>query len=110
MKIWKKHNNKDYKSFLLELISIKALDGKNSAGLWEDLKLTMEYIRDNIAEDSFHLYDPGNSNNDVVAAMDSFKRQSLKAEMDAMLRNIESNEEVFLPFYFPKNKNMRKGR
>lgn len=108
LKIWKKHNNKDYKSFLLELISIRALDGKNSAGLWEDLKLTMEYIRDNIAEDSFHLYDPGNSNNDVVAAMDSFKRQSLKAEMDAMLRNIESNEEVFLPFYFPKNKKYEK--
>ena len=63
----------------------------------------MEYIRDNIAEDSFHLYDPGNSNNDVVAAMDSFKRQSLKSEMDTMLRNIESNEDVFLPFYFPKN-------
>ena len=103
LKIWKKHKEKDYKSFLLELISIKALDGKSSAGLWEDLKLTMEYIRDNIAEDSFHLYDPGNSNNDVVAAMDSFKRQSLKSEMDTMLRNIESNEDVFLPFYFPKN-------
>ena len=103
LKIWKKHKEKDYKSFLLELISIKALDGKSSAGLWEDLKLTMEYIRDNITEDSFHLYDPGNSNNDVVAAMDSFKRQSLKSEMDTMLRNIESNEDVFLPFYFPKN-------
>ena len=63
----------------------------------------MEYVRDNINEDSFHLYDPGNGNNDVVAAMDSFKRQSLKSEMDTMLRNIESNEDVFLPFYFPKN-------
>ena len=103
LKIWKKHKGKDYKSFLLELISIKALDGKKSAGLWEDLKLTMGYIRDNIAEDSFHLYDPGNGNNDVVAAMDSNKRQSLKSEMDTMLRNIESNDETFLPYYFPKN-------
>lgn len=103
LKIWKKHKEKDYKSFLLELITIKALDGKKTAGLWEDLKATMEYIRDNITEDSFHLYDPGNGNNDVVAAMDSFKRQSLKGEMDNMLRNIESSDETYLPYYFPKN-------
>lgn len=103
LKIWKKHKDKDYKSFLLELISIKALDEKEPAGLWEDLKATMKYIRDNIAEDSFHLYDPGNGNNDVVAAMDSYKRLSLKSEMDTMLRNIETNEETFLPYYFPTN-------
>lgn len=103
LKIWKKHKDKDYKSFLLELISIKALDGKKSARLWEDLKTTMEYIRDNVAEDSFHLYDPGNGNNDVVAAMDSFKRQSLKTEMSIMLTNIDTNAEYYLPYYFPKN-------
>ena len=55
LKIWKKHKDKDYKSFLLELITIKALNGKDSGGLWEDLKVTMEYIRDNITKDSFHL-------------------------------------------------------
>lgn len=58
LKIWKKHKDKDYKSFLLELITIKALNGKDSGGLWEDLKATMQYIRDNITKDSFHLYDP----------------------------------------------------
>ena len=103
LKIWKKHKEKEYKSFLLELICIKALDGKKSVSLWDDLKTAMEYIRDNVAEDSFHLYDPGNGSNDVVAAMDSYKRQSLKNDMDIMLRNIETNEEVYLPFYFPKN-------
>ena len=103
LKIWKKHKDKDYKSFLLELITIKALNGKESLGIWEDLKATMEYIRDNITKDSFHLYDPGNRNNDIVASMDSFKRQSLKNDMETMLTNIESNEDVFLPFYFPKN-------
>lgn len=103
LKIWKKHNGEDYKSFLLELICIKALDGKESAGLWEDLKTAMGYIRDNIAEDSFHLYDPGNGNNDVVAAMDSLKRQSLKDKMDIMLKNIEADEDSYLPYYFPKN-------
>ena len=103
LKIWKKHKGKEYKSFLLELICIKALDGKASGSLWDDLKTAMEYVRDNINEDSFHLYDPGNGNNDVVAAMDSYKRYSLKSDMDTMLRNIEVNEEVYLPFYFPKN-------
>ena len=103
LKIWKKHKDKDYKSFLLELITIKALNGKDSCGLWEDLKTTMEYIRDNITKDSFHLKDPGNGNNDVVASMDSYKRQSLKSDMDNMLRNIEANDETFLPYYFPKN-------
>lgn len=103
LKIWKKHKDKDYKSFLLELITIKALNGKESLGLWEDLKTAMEYIRDNITKDSFHLYDPGNGNNDIVASMDSFKRQSLKNDMETMLTNIESNEDIFLPFYFPKN-------
>lgn len=63
----------------------------------------MGYIRDNIAEDSFHLYDPGNGNNDVVAAMDSVKRKSLKNKMDIMLKNIEANEDFYLPYYFPKN-------
>lgn len=108
LKIWKKHKDKDYKSFLLELISIKALDGKKSAGLWEDLKTTMEYIRDNIAENSFHLYDPGNGNNDVVAAMDSYKRQYLKNDMDIILRNIESNDEIYLPYYFPKTRSLKR--
>ena len=85
------------------MITIKALNGKDTGGLWEDLKTTMEYIRDNITKDSFHLYDPGNGNNDVVASMDSYKRQSLKSDMDNMLRNIETNDETFLPYYFPKN-------
>ncbi len=46
LKIWKKNHNKDYKSFMLELFSIKALKGYSGANdLWEKLKYTMEYIR-----------------------------------------------------------------
>lgn len=104
LKIWKKHHNKDYKSFMLELFCIKALEsytGKNE--IWERLKYTMEYIRDNVEKETFYLTDPGNSSNNVLSTMDSFKRTSLKNEMVNMLSNIETNDSYFLPYYFPKN-------
>lgn len=104
LKIWKKHHSKDYKSFMLELFCIKALEsytGKNE--IWERLKYTMEYIRDNVEKETFCLTDPGNSSNNVLSTMDSFKRTSLKNEMVNMLSNIEANDSCFLPYYFPKN-------
>lgn len=103
LKIWKKHHNKKYKSFVIELITIRALEGFTSEdGLWGRLKHTMEYIRDNVAEDGFHLYDPGNSNNDVIASMSNDLRTSLKNDMANMLINIEAND-LYLPYYFPLN-------
>lgn len=103
LKIWKKRNNKKYKSFVIELITIRALDEFSSEeGLWGRLKHTMEYIRDNVAEDSFHLYDPGNSNNDVITSMDKALRISLKMDMSDMLNNIESDDS-YLSYYFPLN-------
>lgn len=103
LKIWKKRHDKNYKSFVIELITIRALDGfTTDEGLWGRLKHTMEYIRDNVAEESFHLYDPGNCNNDVIAAMDNQLRTSLKNDMTNMLNNIEAND-TYLPIYFPVN-------
>lgn len=56
LKIWKKQKDKKYKSFVIELAVIRALDGYNGdMGLWPRLKYTMEYLRDHIAESSFHL-------------------------------------------------------
>lgn len=79
LKIWKKQKGKKYKSFVIELAVIRALDGyKGEMGLWPRLKYVMENLRDNIADSSFHLYDPGNSNNDVMAAMADYDRQSFK--------------------------------
>ena len=37
------------------------------------------------------LYDPGNSNNDVVSSMDDYSRKSLKSDMEIILMNIESD-------------------
>lgn len=103
LKIWKKRHDKDYKSFVIELITICAMEGFTTGeGLWGRLKHTMEFIRDHVADDSFHLYDPGNSNNDVIAAMDKHLRISLKNDMTNMLNNIETND-AYLPIYFPVN-------
>lgn len=103
LKIWKKQNSKDYKSFMLELFCIKALDGRKSVSLWDDLKYTMEYIRDNVENESFHLYDPGNSANDIMSSMSNWDKASLKSEMTTILNNIELLPETYLPFYFRVN-------
>ncbi len=105
LKIWKKQKGKKYKSFVIELAVIRALDGyEGDNGLWARLKYTMEYLRDHIAESSFHLYDPGNTNNDVIAAMQDYDRQTFKSDMASMLNNIESNPDSCLPYYFQVNK------
>ncbi len=104
LKIWKKQKDKKYKSFVIELAVIRALDGYNGdKELWPRLKFVMEYLRDNIADSSFHLYDPGNSNNDVLAAMADYDRQSFKSDMESMLNNIDSNPDFYLPYYFKVN-------
>lgn len=103
LKIWKKQNSKDYKSFMLELFCIKALDGCDSGSLWDDLKHAMEYIRDNVESESFHLYDPGNSANDIMASLSTGDKASLKSDMMTLLNNIELFPETYLPFYFHVN-------
>ncbi len=100
LKIWKKQKGKKYKSFVIELAVIKALDGYDGDnGLWPRLKYAMEYIRDHITESNFHLYDPGNSNNDVVKSMSDFDRQSLKNDMSDILDTVEWNEDSLEQFF-----------
>lgn len=104
LKIWKKQKGKKYKSFVIELAVIRALDGYNGDNnLWPRLKYTMEYLRDHIAESSFHLFDPGNTNNDVIAAMQDYDRQSFKSDMENMLNNIDYNPDFYMPYYFKIN-------
>lgn len=106
LKIWKSTNHEKYKSFLIELLTIKAFDNMpiSSLNLWGKLNAVMEYIRDHIAEDNFTLKDPGNSGNDVVRSLESRKRQNLSSKMKTMLENINGNTDT-LKTYFPVNKN-----
>lgn len=104
LKIWKKQHNKDYKSFVIELAVIRALDGYNGGmDLWQRLRFVLEYLSKHITESSFHLYDPGNSGNDVIGTMDPYKRNLLMSDMENMLRNIDANSDFYLPYYFKVN-------
>ncbi|RUM44636.1 MAG: nucleotidyltransferase, partial [Hydrogenimonas sp.] len=70
LKIWKSKHNKKYKSFLLELLVIKAFKEENIEGnLWEKLKSVLEYIQNNVVKDNFTLKDPGNSGNNVILTL-----------------------------------------
>lgn len=103
LKIWKNSNGEDFKSFMLELISIKAFDKSTIEGnLWDKLKGVMAYVRDNVTNDSFTLKDPGNSNNDVIQTLSSSQRQHLSNRMRVIIDNIEANAEN-IKSYFPIN-------
>jgi len=108
LKIWKKHNNESYKSFFLELFTIKAFEKETIEGnLWEKLKKVMEYIKDNVTKDGFALNDPGNSSNNLMDILDTYNRDNLSSKMKRMIDNIEDNGNN-LESYFPKNKNFEK--
>ncbi|WP_282068466.1 SMODS domain-containing nucleotidyltransferase [Olleya namhaensis] len=94
LKIWKQQQNKDIKSFFMELIVIKAFDNKIITGnLWEKLKIVLEYISEEVTKDRFTLIDPGNSNNDVGTSLSSFQKQSLKNSIEYILDDVERKDE-----------------
>lgn len=104
LKVWKKtKGNYPTKSFFLELITLKTFDNKDVTGsLWDKLKIVLEYIRDNVTNDSFKLTDPGNSSNDLMDTLETYQRQNLSNDMKDMLDRIEENDEN-IKTYFPEN-------
>lgn len=106
-KVWKHTNNEKYKSFLFELITIKAFDKADISGcLWDKLKGVMEYIKDNVTKDDFTLKDPGNSNNDVIKTLESWERTWLSDKMANIISRIEENAEN-IKTYFPINEDYK---
>ncbi|MCB0745285.1 MAG: nucleotidyltransferase, partial [Ignavibacteriae bacterium] len=104
LKIWNNNDGKEYKSFLLELITIKAFEKEDISGnLWEKLEKVMEYIKDKVAEDGFKLIDPGNSNNDLMDTLESWEKTNLSNRMETMLERIDNNSDN-IKSYFPTNK------
>jgi len=104
IKIWKVWNNKKYKSFFIELITIRAFEDTNNipSGIWEKLKMVMEYIRDKV--ETIKLPDPANSNNIVSDTLTNLEKKLLSNEMKTMLSNIEANSD-YIKTYFPVNTN-----
>ena len=103
LKVWKVKNNKQPKSFFLELITIKAFDNKKiTGGIWDKLKSVLEYIRDEVSKDGFTLKDPGNSSNDIAETLTKNEKLSLSDDMKYMLERIEENSDN-IKSYFPEN-------
>ncbi|NVJ52447.1 MAG: nucleotidyltransferase [Campylobacteraceae bacterium] len=103
LKIWKYRNSEKYKSFLIELITIKAFDKSYINGnLWEQLKSVMEYIENNVNQENFTLKDPGNSNNNVIETLTEYEREEFSNDMRRIIKNIEDDEND-IKIYFPMN-------
>lgn len=104
LKVWK-YTKYEYptKSFLLELITLKAFDNQVITGnLWERLKMVLEYIKDNIADEGFSLKDPGNTSNDLAETLTKTEKENFATDMKNLLDRIEDNAEN-IKTYFPEN-------
>ncbi len=103
LKVWKAEHSKRYKSFFVELITIRAFDDKGDAtptGLWPKLEMVMEFIRDNVL--TIRLTDPANSNNIVSDTITIGRKNSLSNDMRNMLKKIEEDSDN-IKTYFPIN-------
>ena len=101
LKVWKLYNNKSIKSFLIELISIRAFEDKEPEGdLWEILEVVLIYIKDNI--ETISLPDPGNTNNNVADSLSISDKSVIFSDIKNMLDQIELNSD-FIKSYFPPN-------
>ncbi|AEA44969.1 hypothetical protein [Fluviicola taffensis] len=103
LKVWKTNKNQSrVKSFFVELITIRAFENCTEipTGLWEQLKMVMEYIRDNV--ETIRLVDPANSNNVVSSTMTDSEKYNLHLDMKQILEMVELNDEN-LKIYFPVN-------
>jgi hypothetical protein len=95
MKYWKVRNGIEAaKTFVLELLVVKLLEGKHSLAITEQLKHVWTQFRDHSA--SLSVEDPANSNNDLKAALDGC-RGTLSAVASNTLWQIDNNgwENVF---------------
>ena len=103
LKIWKACHQYKYKSFFIELLVIKAYEKSSPKGnLWEQFKIVLKYIIDNIQSENFTLKDPGNCNNDLASSLDDTKKTVLVSQLKSMLEQIELNEKQ-IEFYLPLN-------
>ncbi|WMN11027.1 hypothetical protein QYS49_36920 [Marivirga salinae] len=101
LKVWKVNNNAKMKSFLIELITIKAFqDGEITGNIWDKLKSVIEYIKDNI--ETVNLIDPGNGGNNVSETLTDYDKQMIGDSMNFILQRIE-NDSSNLEYYFPVN-------
>jgi hypothetical protein len=101
LKVWKRTNNIEIKSFVIELITVKAMEDYSGANdTWSILEHVLTFIKNNIT--SIRLADPGNSNNVVSDAMEKYQKENIVESIKWMLKSIGDNETQ-IKQYFPVN-------
>lgn len=89
IKLWKVRNGlESAKTFVLELLVVKLLDGRSHLALTDQLEYIFECFRDDA--DNLSVIDPANSNNDLKPALDQC-RYDLAQVANNTLWQIENN-------------------
>ncbi|MDY7396978.1 hypothetical protein UMM65_17160 [Aureibaculum sp. 2210JD6-5] len=107
LKVWKterknQNGGKLIKSFMMELYTKEAFDATDDIpnGLWEKVKMVMNYIINNITEND--LVDPVNSNNIVSNSMSDSAKSDTKRDMKKTIDDIDEDSDK-IKEYFPIN-------
>ena len=107
LKVWKterknQNGGKLIKSFMMELYTKEAFDNNDKIpnGLWEKVKMVMEYIIENI--ETTNLLDPANSSNVVSDSMSDTAKTQTKRDMNNTIKDIDEDSDK-IKEYFPIN-------
>lgn len=106
LKVWKTSmSDQKLKSFQIELLVVKAFERAGSQvpkGIWSQLKMVLEYIRDH--PKGSKLIDPGNSQNHLQGILTEDQWANQSHTVTKMLANIQKTPERMRE-YFPDNMN-----
>lgn len=103
LKVWRRHSGTSVKSFLIELLAIRAFEdneGNLPTDIWGKLKMTLEYIHNKIND--IRLLDPGNSNNNVADSLSEYQKINLSVTANRIIEAIERRNSA-IESYFPVN-------
>lgn len=90
MKLWRSRNGLSVRNFILELLTVKLLDGKSKKPLTDQIKHVWTELRDNV--DGISVEDPANPNgNDLSELFSNSIKDELKTVAEDMLSDIKKN-------------------
>ena len=90
MKLWRLRNGLSVRNFILELLTVKLLDGKSKKALTAQLEHVWTELRDNV--DAISVEDPANpSGNDLSELFGGSIKDELKTVAEDTLNDIDKN-------------------
>jgi hypothetical protein len=98
LKILKYHETIHAKSFLIELMVIKAFKKMTPGTLAENLQATLRYIYNKI--ERINLPDPGNSMNNIADTLSYKEKRDFSIAMLHMIEHLEDDPGM-IDYYFP---------